>query len=463
MTPDSHSFVSSLLASRMRFRRFLEASEGLNLVLLWAAIAGLMVGLVGGSFRWLVSATLSGRMHWLASLPRGPALATSVLLSGGMVSLGFYLMRRYAPDTSGSGIPQIEGWLAGFFPMLWRRVLPVKFLAGILTLGSGMVMGREGPTIQMGGAIGQMVSNWFRASTEQARVLVAASAGAGLATAFNAPLAGIVFVFEEMRPTFNNRLRAYQAVTMACITATIGLQLMLGQGPTLRLTQFAVPPLSSLWIFALLGLACGAIGHGFNRLLVWSLDRFATLQGLPLRLTGLGVGGFIGLVSWLYPPATNSGENLVLWAFDTVEPVRTLLLLCSVRFALTLLCYGSGAPGGIFAPLLSIATLFSLGLGQLTVNRLPELLPQPEVLAIAGMGALVAATVQAPLTAILLTTEITSNYWLILPIMVSCLAATLVAHGLGNRPIYTVLLERRLADAGISLPKMNPRNEALDL
>ncbi|WP_370538853.1 H(+)/Cl(-) exchange transporter ClcA [Synechococcus elongatus] len=463
MTPDSHSFVSSLLASRMRFRRFLEASEGLNLVLLWAAIAGLMVGLVGGAFRWLTSATLNGRVQWLASLSLGPELVASVLLSGGMVALGFYLMRRYAPDTSGSGIPQIEGWLAGFFPMLWRRVLTVKFLAGILTLGSGMVMGREGPTIQMGGAIGQMVSSWCRASTEQARVLVAACAGAGLATAFNAPLAGIVFVFEEMRPTFQNRLGAYQAVTIACITATISTQLLLGKGPTIELTQFGAPPLSSLWVFVLLGLACGAVGYSFNRLLVWSLDRFATLQGLPLRLTGLGVGGFIGLVSWLYPPATNSGENLVLWAFDTVEPVRTLLLLCSVRFALTLLCYGSGAPGGIFAPLLSIATLFSLGLGQLTVNWLPELLPQPEVLAIAGMGALVAATVQAPLTAILLTTEITSNYWLILPIMVSCLAATLVAHGLGNRPIYTVLLERRLTDAGISLPKMNPRNEALDL
>lgn len=222
----------------MRFRRFLEASEGLNLVLLWAAIAGLMVGLVGGAFRWLTSATLNGRVRWLASLPQGPELVASVLLSSGMVALGFYLMRRFAPDTSGSGIPQIEGWLAGFFSLFWWRVLPVKFLAGILTLGSGMVMGREGPTIQMGGAIGQMVSDWFRASTEQARVLVAASAGAGLATAFNAPLAGIVFVFEEMRPTFQNRLRAYQAVTIACITATIGLQLLLGKGPTIELAQF---------------------------------------------------------------------------------------------------------------------------------------------------------------------------------------------------------------------------------
>jgi CIC family chloride channel protein len=432
-----------------------EAAEGLNPMLLGAALAGFLVGLVGGSFRWLVSATLNGRVQWLESLPRGSGLVASVLLSGGMVYLGFGLMRRYAPDTSGSGIPQIEGLLAGFFPLLWWRVLLVKFVSGILMLGGGMVMGREGPTIQMGGAVGKMVSGWFRATTEQTRVLVAASAGAGLATAFNAPLAGIVFVFEEMRPTFRNRLGAYQAVTLACITATISLQLLLGQGPTLHLTQFTAPPLVSLWMFALLGTACGVIGYGFNRLLVWSLNGFASLEGLAFKLTGLCVGGLIGFMAWLYTPTTGGGEEMIIWAFDTVEPARILLLLCAVRFALTILCYGSGAPGGIFAPLLSIATLFSLGMAQLTAVWFPNLLPQPEVLTIAGMGALVAATVRAPLTAILLTVEMTNNYLLILPILVSCLAATLVAHGMGGKPIYTVLLERRLTDAGIPVPKTN--------
>ncbi len=462
MTSHPPGSSPTALAFRLKSGRFWEAAESLDPMLLWAALAGLIIGLVGGSFRWLVTSIFNGRVHWLESLPREPGLAASVLVSGGMVYLGFWLMRRYASDTSGSGIPQIEGLLAGFFPLLWRRVLPVKFVSGILMLGAGMVMGREGPTIQMGGAVGKMVSSGFRASTEQTRVLVAASAGAGLATAFNAPLAGIVFVFEEMRPTFRNRLGAYQAVTLACITATIGLELLLGQGPTLRLTQFDVPPLASLWVFALLGIACGAIGYGFNRLLVSSLNQFASLRGLAFALTGLFVGGFVGFMGWLYTPTTGGGEEMILWAFDQVESAPLLLLLCAVRFAMTILCYGSGAPGGIFAPLLSIATLFSLGLAQATAGWLPEVLPKPEVLTIAGMGALVAATVRAPLTAILLTVEMTNNYLLILPILICCLAATLVAQGLGGRPIYTVLLERRLTAVCIPVPKTDPQDDAID-
>jgi CIC family chloride channel protein len=431
-------------------KRFIEAAQKLNPVLLWAAIAGLLTGLIGGAFRWLVSLTLNQRVQWIDALRGLPWLAAivSMMLSGVMVYLGFLLMRKLAPDTGGSGIPQIEGMLEGYFPLVWQRVLPVKFISGVLLLGGGMVLGREGPTIQMGGSIGKMVANGFRASQEQTRILVAASAGAGLTTAFNAPLAGILFVFEEMRPTFQNSVSAYRAVTLACITATIGLQMLLGNAPTLKLTQFQVPPLSSLWIFALVGIACGVIGYAFNLWLVRCLDWFANLSGIAYKSTGLVVGGFVGLMAWLYTPTTGGGEEMIIWSFDNVQPSHVLLLLFLVRFGMVILCYGSGAPGGIFAPLLSMATLFCLGIARQTHAWFPDLLPHPEVLTIAGMGALVAATVRAPLTAILLTVEMTANYLLILPILVSCLAATMTAHGLGGRPIYTVLLERRLTRSG---------------
>ncbi|HEY9615200.1 MAG TPA: H(+)/Cl(-) exchange transporter ClcA [Microcoleaceae cyanobacterium] len=444
--PTSPQPVLSPIKQFLRSQRFIEAAQRLNPVLLWAAIAGLLTGLIGGIFRLLVSITLNSRVQWIDSLKSVPwaGATASILLSGSMVYLGFLLMRRFAPDTSGSGIPQIEGMLEGYFPLVWQRVLPIKFISGILLLGGGMVLGREGPTIQMGGSIGKMVATWFRASEEQTRVLVAASAGAGLTTAFNAPLAGILFVFEEMRPTFQNALSAYRAVTLACITATIGLQVLLGNAPTLKLTQFQVPPLASLWIFAVLGVACGVIGYYFNILLVRCLALFANLRGLPYKLTGLFVGAVVGLMAWLYTPTTGGGEEMIIWSLDNVEPSHVLLLLFVIRFGMTILCYGSGAPGGIFAPLLSMATLFCLGIARQTHTWFPDVLPHPEILTIAGMGALVAATVRAPLTAILLTLEITANYLLILPILVSCLMATMTAHGLGGRPIYTVLLERRL-------------------
>lgn len=425
-------------------------------MLLWAAIAGFLTGLIGSAFRFLVSYTLNHRVEWIGALKGVPwvAAGVSIALSGLMVYLGFLLMRRYAPDTSGSGIPQIEGMLDGYFPLVWQRVLPIKFFSGVLLLGGGMVLRREGPTIQMGGSIGKMVADWSRASKEQTRVLVAASAGAGLTTAFNAPLAGILFVFEEMRPTFQNSATAYRAVTLACITATIGLQLLLGNSPTLKLTEFQIPPLASLWIFALVGVACGVIGYYFNLFLVKCLDFFANLRGIDYALTGLYVGAFVGLMSWLYPQTTGGGEEIIIWSFDNVESSSSLLILCFIRFGMTILCYGSGAPGGIFAPLLSMATLFCLGVARKTEIWFPESLPHPEVLTVAGMGALVAAAVRAPLTAILLMIEISANYLLILPILVSCLMATMTAHRLGGRPVYTVLLELRLAQSGQPQPSL---------
>ncbi len=430
----------------------IEVTRKLNPVLLWAAVAGILTGLVGSLFRLSVSAVLQNREQLLQSLKQTPfqGVFLSVALSAIMVFLGFWLMRRFAPETGGSGIPQIEGFLDGFLPLRWHHVLPTKFFAGILVLGSGMVMGREGPTIQMGGSIGKMVSNCFRASEEEVRVLVAASAGAGLATAFNAPLAGIIFVYEEMRPEFSNQVSAYRAVMMASVMATIIMQLLLGQQPTLEISVFQSPPLESLWIFVLLGVFFGVIGYWFNLLLVRTLNAFASLRGLPYLLTGLYLGGFIGFMSWLYAPTTGGGEEMIVWSFRNQESGGVLLLLFVVRFGMTVLCYGSGAPGGIFAPMLSIATLFSLGLARQVSDWFPLQLPEPDVLAIAGIGALVAATVRAPLTAIVLTIEITANYWLILPLLVTCLTAVMTAHALGGEPIYSVLLRRQLSRAGIS-------------
>jgi CIC family chloride channel protein len=424
-----------------------EVRRKLNPVLLWAAVAGLLTGLVGSVFRLSVSAVFRYREQLIQSLKQTPfqSVSLSIALSAVMVFFGFSLMRRFAPEIAGSGIPQIEGALEGRLPLRWRRVLPIKFLAGILVLGSGMVMGREGPTIQMGGNIGKMVGDWFRASEEQVKVLVAASGGAGLATAFNAPLAGILFVYEEIRPNFKDRVNAYRSVTIASVMATIVMRFLLGQQPTLAINVFQSPPLESLWIFVLLGVFFGAIGYGFNFLLIQTLNAFARLQGLSSLLSGFFLGGFIGFMSWLYATTTGGGEEIVVWLFRNQESGGVLLLLFAIRFGMTVLCYGSGAPGGIFAPMLSIATLFSLGLTRQVSHWFPFLLPEPDVLPIAGMGALVAATVRAPLTAIVLTIEITANYWLILPLLITCLAAAMTAHRLGGEPIYSILLQRQLS------------------
>ncbi|ACK68680.1 Chloride channel core [Gloeothece citriformis PCC 7424] len=427
-------------------QRFIEATQKLNTVLLYASLVGIMTGFVGTSFRLTVTAILHQRQVLAVLLQNYPILnyILAIAISGIMGYVAFWLMRRFAPDTGGSGIPQIEGFLDGVFSLHWQRVLPVKFFAGLLTLGSGMILGREGPTIQIGGSVGKMVGDCFRGTKEDLRVLVAAGAGAGLATAFNAPFAGIIFVIEEMRPEFQHPISSLRSVTLACVMATLTTRLMVGQQPVMDITRFDIPQLDSLWIFAILGIFIGIIGYLFNLFLLRALNIFSSLRGLSYQFTGLYVGAIFGLLSLIYYPTTGGGDYTIIWAFDQQISGDVLILVFCIRFILTMISYGSGAPGGIFAPMLALATIFSLGTAREFHSWFPQLLPEPAVLAVAGMGALVAATVRAPLTAIILTVEMTGNYLLILPLLITCLMASMTAHKLGGKPIYSVLLERAI-------------------
>lgn len=444
---DKETSQSEKNRSTLITQRFIEATHKLNPVLLYALLVGIVIGLIGTCFRLAVDQIMQSREHLAVLLQDYPILnyAVAIVLSGVMAYIAFWLMRQFAPDTGGSGIPQIEGFLDGVFPLNWQRVLLIKFVGGLLTLGSGMILGREGPTIQIGGSTGRMIGSYFRASKEDMRTLVAAGAGAGLATAFNAPLAGIVFVLEEMRPEFEHPISSTRSVMLACVMATITTRLLRGQAAVMNITHFDVPALDSLWIFAILGIFIGIIGYLFNVFLVRALNWFSSLRGLAYQFTGLYVGAIIGLLSVIYRPITGGGDNTIIWAFDQQVPGYILILVFLIRFVLTMVSYGSGAPGGIFAPMLALATIFSLGTAREFHDWFPQLLPEPAVLAVAGMGALVAATVRAPLTAIILTVEMTDNYLIILPLLVTCLTASMTAHGLGGEPIYSVLLKRMLA------------------
>lgn len=426
--------------------RFVEARRELNFVLLWAALVGILIGVVGSLFRLIVQRLMLQRTQLAQVLSLTPIVSWLIpsLLAGLMVYVSFGLMRRFAPDTGGSGIPQIEGTLDNLLPLDWRRVLPIKFFGGILALGAGMVAGFEGPTIQMGGGIGKMVAGWGNVTAEQTRILIAAGAGAGLAAAFNAPLAGILFVTEEVRPKFESWTISYRAIMIASLTAAIAARVIFDQGPFLKLTQFDPVPLESLWMFVVLGLGLGVVGYFFNFLLFRTQNWFGTLRGIPYKFLGLWVGALIGLLAWFNPNLVGSGDNAVLWAFNGNVPGRELLLIFLARFALTMFCYGSGAIGGIFAPMLAIATLFSLGMARELHLWFPGQLPEPGVFGLVGMGALVAATVRAPLTAILLTMELTGNYLVVVPLLTTCITASITAHVLGGEPIYAVLLKRTL-------------------
>ena len=449
---DSQAFEK--LPLKLIAQRFLEAEKKLEFGLLFrAALVGILTGVVGTFFQIAVHQVIQGREHLIQLVKDYPVVNWLVptVLSAVMVYLAFLLMGRLAPETSGSGIPQIEGFLDGLLTLRWQRILPVKFFGGLLALGSGMLLGREGPTIQMGGSIGKAVSSYFQADSEEVKMLVAAGAGAGLASAFNAPLAGIIFVLEEMRPQFKDRIGSYRSVIMASLMAVIVVRTFLGQDAAMKIPRFQAPPLAALWFFAVLGICLGAIGYLFNFFLVRTLDWFSNRHGLSYRFTGLYVGAAIGFLGWLYPPITGGGDETIFWAFKDEATGYVLFFIFFLRFGLTMFSFGSGAPGGIFAPMLALATTFSMGSAhQFLAGFHPPQLTQLDALAVSGMGALVAATVRAPLTAIVLTVEMTDNYLLIPSLLVTCLTSTITAHALGGEPIYTILLKRTLSRTHIS-------------
>jgi chloride channel protein, CIC family len=410
-----------------------------------AALVGVLAGLTGAAFRLTLEACDRGRnalfqrAHTLPS-PWGFLLAVGIC--GLAAGASLWLVRRFAPETAGSGIPHLKAVLHRLRGMSWRRVLLVKFASGTLGIGAGLALGREGPTVQMGGAAGDMVSRWLRSGTRERHTLIAAGAGAGLAAAFNAPLAGVIFVLEELRRDF-----APGALTggfVACVTADVVARLLMGQSPVFRVMNAPVPPLSSLPLFLVLGLLAGALGVAFNRTLLGTLRLFDRTSRWPFGLPAALVGVLIGIVGWYAPGVLGGGGSLVQATLAGSIALGALALLLLLRFGMTMLSYGNGTAGGIFAPLLVIGAQAGLLVGLLGKPLFPAAASYPTAFAVVGMAALFAAIVRAPLTGIVLILEMTENYSLMLPLLIACFSAYALADLMRQEPIYEALLERDL-------------------
>ncbi|MGL5799574.1 MAG: H(+)/Cl(-) exchange transporter ClcA [Plesiomonas sp.] len=434
-----------------RVRRLLEQDKTPVIVLMLCVLVGLCAGVVGVAFNHFVAWVKFERVDVLASIADYNILVWIgvFILSAGLAAFGYYLVHRFAPEASGSGIQEIEGAMDGLRPVRWWRVLPVKFFGGLGTLGSGMVLGREGPTVQMGGAVAQMIADIFRMgkNPEIRNTLLAAGAAGGLTAAFNAPLAGVLFVIEEMRPQFRYSMISIKGIFLSVIMACLMVRFFTGQVPELPLGALGFVPLHSLWLFLVLGMFFGVFGVLFNRMVFWSQDKFFALHGGQRRkfvLIGALIGGTCGLLALLVPEVSGDGMSLVMIAAKGNFTITALMLIFAARVITTLMCFCSGAPGGIFAPSLAIGTLFGTAFGSFASMLFPQYHLEIATFSIAGMGALFAATVRAPLTGLVLVLEMTENYQLILPMLITVLGATLLAQALGGRPLYSVLLERTL-------------------
>jgi CIC family chloride channel protein len=407
-----------------------------------AALVGLCAGIVAILFRGALSGMDILRNSLIVKAHEQPLWGWifPVLFSAFGAILSLTLTRRYAPETKGSGIPNLEAVLQRLQELNWKRVLPVKFLGGIVAIGSGLALGREGPTVQMGGAVGAAISDALKVSPRERLTLIAAGAGAGLAAAFNAPLSGLVFVLEEVQRDFHPIVfgTAFLAAAVADVVARIGADPF----PVFSITKYPTPPLEALPAFAVLGILAGLFGIVFNRSLIFSLDFYARMKYKTLATAITGAA--IGLIGWFVPTAIGTGHSLAEMTLTGKIALTAIPLWFIVRFLLTISSYGTGVPGGIFAPLLVLGALIGLGVGEITQQIIPSAVPVPAVFAVVGMAAYFTAIVRAPLTGVVLIIEMTGNYEQMLPLLISCFFAYAITEYLKDLPIYEVLFERDL-------------------
>ncbi|MFG2981822.1 ClC family H(+)/Cl(-) exchange transporter [Streptomyces sp. NPDC048258] len=417
------------------------APRGGPAVYLVAAVAGCVVGLVGASFRWcLVRAQeLHGSLLSASERLGGPGWLIPVLTTAAGAAVACAVAQR-VPLAAGSGIQDVEAvWRGEREPRPFLWLLPAKFVGGVIAMGSGLVLGREGPTVHMGAAIGAEAGRRTRMSPRDVTLLHTSLAGAGLAVAFTAPLSGVVFVCEEVTKVVRTRVVLLTLIGTA--TAVGCSELIVGDRPVFQVpAALAGPPVALLPAFLLFGAATGVLGAAYNRLVIGFLD-------LPDRVTRIGpvaraalIGAVVGLLISIDPFLGSGGDELSGRLLGGDLPVGTVLAgYLVVRFVAGPLSYAAGTPGGLFAPVLALGAVWGALVHGLALPLLPGGGSGAVPFAIVGMAALFSAVVRAPVTGITLVVEMTGTTSLVVPLFAACFAATLTADRMGSMPVYDSL------------------------
>ncbi len=431
------------------------AAEGHGSLLVLATLAplaGAGVGLIVAMFRL----ALDRADHWrgvLIARAHGGHLAGFVLVVAGCaaaVAAAAWLVRRWSPYASGSGIPQVEAALAGELPPAPPRLILVKFAGGLLAIGAGMALGREGPSVQMGAVVAEHVGKMFRRSWPDLRILLAAGAGAGLAVAFNAPIAGSVFAMEELVRRFEPRIAL--AALGASSAAILISRLFLGDAPDFQVAISAqavmgTGPLpfaaAASWpLYIALGAVAGLAASLYSRAVIGAVALAERLHRWPVELQAGLIGASVGMVAWFAPGLVGGGDAITQRVFSGGTALGMIPLAFALRFGLGAVCYAARTPGGLFAPMLVLGAQLGLVCGVLCRLAFPHLGIEPEAFAVVGMAAFFAGVVQAPVTGIVLATEMTAAFTTLLPMLAACFAAMVIANRLRIAPIYDQLRQR---------------------
>ena len=419
-----------------------------QLPLLLSLVVGALVGLVVVAFI-LLTGRLAARMY-----PAGGS-GWRRILAPTLGSLGTgYLLWRYFPFARGSGIPQTKVALFIEEGYISFRTALGKFFCCAASLASGIALEREGPSVQVGAGLGSVISRRLGLSPAQVKSLVPVSCSAALAAAFNTPIAAVMFSLEEIMGDMHAPVLG--SVVLSSATSWMVLHLLLGDEPLFHMAGYHLVHLVKFAVYAVLGVVGGLGSVVFVKLLLGIRARFLKMPKWTAWFQPVAGGLGVGLMGYFIPEVLGVGYDIVDKALNGDLVLQLLVLLAVLKIVATALCYGSGNAGGIFGPSLFIGAMIGGSVGSVAHALLPAYTAEPGAYALVGMGTAFAGIVRTPFTSVIMIFEVTRDYTIIVPLMISNLIAFFISYKLQREPIYEALNHQD----GIRLPTAESRAQA---
>lgn len=403
-----------------------------------------LVGIIAGLSAVLFALAIDRAGRTLFGLD--PTPARLFLIPAGASLLAGVLLSKVFPDVRGSGVPQTKAAFHLQGGMIPLRVPLGKFLMGVLCVGSGHSMGREGPSVQIGAGLASAIGRWVGLPPHRVRELVPVGAAGALAAAFNTPVAAVIFALEELIGDLNAPLIG--STVVASVAAVMVERSILGNEPLFHVPTYQLVHPAELAAYAVLGLVGGVLSLVFCRTLLAVRRRTLSLSPTRKMLLPAVGGAMIGVLIIFVPEVMGVGYEYIGQALNGGLLLQTLLVLCAVKMLATLVSYTTGNAGGIFAPSLYIGAMAGGAVGTLTHLVAPFPTADAGAYALVGMGALFAGIIRAPMTSVFMIFEITQDYQILVPLMVANLLSFLISRRFQPMPIYHALL----AQDGVHLP-----------
>ena len=418
----------------------------------------ILIGIIAGLAAVLFTLGIQAANYKLFGV--SPSNLRYILVPTLMSLVTGFLLYKFFPEARGSGVPQTEAAYHLNQGNIPGRVAFGKFLTGVLCIGSGHSMGREGPSVQIGASLASSIGKRFHLSPERAKSLIPVAAAAALSAAFNTPVAAVIFALEEIIGDMNAALIG--SAVVASVASVVVERSILGNSPIFHVPQYQLVNPAELIAYVVLGIVGGIVSLIFSKGLLW-LRRIFLRMPKRTRIIQPAMGGVvIGVILIFFPQVMGVGYEYVGQALNGSLLLKTLMLLCVAKLVATIISYASGNAGGIFAPSLYLGAMAGGTIGVLMHRFAPFPTGDPGAYALVGMGTLFAGIIRAPMTSVFMIFELTQDYQVFVPLMIANMISFAISKRFQPTSLYHALLQQdnvHMPQPGAHMPSLSWRAE----